>query len=192
MNFGKLRLGCYCAAGVLLVCLAACLGCGTSLATVEGTVTFDGKPVESGSIVFEPADGAGPSAGGQIQNGKYKLAGEAGVMPGKKVVRITAIRSTGRQVDAASLSRGTVEQLYLCLRFSLAEQLATTSPLPLLLDDILVNSDPGRGPRMARTIGQVAERQQVFMFTCHPWVVNMLTNEIPAHVIDLPSSRASA
>ena len=100
MNFGKLRLGCYCAAGVLLVCLAACLGCGTGLATVEGTVTFDGKPVESGSIVFEPADGAGPSAGGQIQNGKYKLAGEAGVMPGKKVVRITAIRSTGRQVDA--------------------------------------------------------------------------------------------
>ena len=85
-----------------------------------------------------------------------------------------------------------MEQLYLCLRFSLAEQLATTSPLPLLLDDILVNSDPGRGPRMARTIGQVAERQQVFMFTCHPWVVNMLTNEIPAHVIDLPSSRASA
>ena len=120
MNFRKLRLGCYCAAGLLLVCLAACLGCGTGLATVEGTVTFDGKPVESGSIVFEPADGAGPSAGGQIQNGKYQLAGEAGVMPGKKVVRITAIRSTGRQVDAACpgrrervgrLHRGKVDEL---------------------------------------------------------------------------------
>ncbi len=100
----------------------------------------------------------------------------------------------GRQIDAASLSRGTVEQLYLCLRFALAEQLSTTSPLPLLLDDILVNSDPGRGPRMARTIGHVAERQQVFMFTCHPWVVDMLTAEVPAHVIDLPGAtvRASA
>src|SRR5690606_4575269 len=105
---------------------------------------------------------------------------------------IFVVDTAGRQVDAASLSRGTVEQLYLCLRFALAEQLATTSPLPLLLDDILVNSDPGRGPRMARTIGQVAERQQVFMFTCHPWVVEMLTSEIPAHVIDLPSSNARA
>ncbi len=85
-----------------------------------------------------------------------------------------------------------MEQLYLSLRFALAEQLATTSPLPLLLDDILVNSDPGRGPRMSRAIGHVAERQQVFMFTCHPWVVEMLTNEVEAHVIDLPSSRASA
>lgn len=105
---------------------------------------------------------------------------------------IFVVDTAGHQVDAASLSRGTVEQLYLCLRFALAEQLATTSPLPLLLDDILVNSDPGRGPRMARTIGQVAERQQVFMFTCHPWVVEMLTNETSAHVIDLPSSAARA
>ncbi len=105
---------------------------------------------------------------------------------------VYVVDTASRQVDAASLSRGTVEQLYLCLRFALAEQLATTSPLPLLLDDILVNSDPGRGPRMARAIGHVAERQQVFMFTCHPWVVEMLTNEVPAHVIDLPSSRKSA
>ena len=104
---------------------------------------------------------------------------------------IYVVDNAGRQVDAASLSRGTVEQLYLCLRFALAEQLATTSPLPLLLDDILVNSDPGRGPRMAHTIGQVAERQQVFMFTCHPWVVEMLTAQTPAHVIDLPSSARS-
>lgn len=122
---------------------------------------------------------------GEITDGRYDRL----VVDGSTIF---VVDTAGRQVDAASLSRGTVEQLYLCLRFALAEQLATTSPLPLLLDDILVNSDPGRGPRMARTIGQVAERQQVFMFTCHPWVVEMLTNEIPAHVIDLPSSRASA
>ena len=122
---------------------------------------------------------------GEITDGRYDRL----VVDGSTIF---VVDTAGRQVDAASLSRGTVEQLYLCLRFALAEQLATTSPLPLLLDDILVNSDPGRGPRMARTIGQVAERQQVFMFTCHPWVVEMLTNEIPAQVIDLPSSRASA
>lgn len=121
----------------------------------------------------------------EITDGRYKGL----VVDGSTIVVVDTL---GRQVDAASLSRGTVEQLYLCLRFALAEQLASTSPLPLLLDDILVNSDPGRGPRMARTIGKVAERQQVFMFTCHPWVVDMLTDEVPAHVIDLPSSLARA
>ena len=101
---------------------------------------------------------------------------------------ILAIDDRDHHVDAASLSRGTVEQLYLSLRFALAEQLSTTSPLPLLLDDILVNSDPERAPRMARAIAEVAQRQQVFMFTCHPWVVDLLTDEVPAHFIELPHS----
>lgn len=67
---------------------------------VEGTVSYDGKPVEEGTISFAPADGQGPTAGGPIQNGKYHLAGESGVAPGKKIVRITAVRKTGRQVEA--------------------------------------------------------------------------------------------
>jgi hypothetical protein len=78
-----------------------CIGCGGSnLATVQGNVTFDGKPVEQGLIVFEPADGAGPVAGGTIQNGKYRLASEGGVVPGKMIVRISAVRATGRKVEA--------------------------------------------------------------------------------------------
>ena len=81
--------------------LAVCLGCGgNDLTTVEGTVTFDGQPVEAGSIVFEPADGAGPAAGGTIEQGKYRLAGDAGVVPGQKIVRISAVRNTGQQVEA--------------------------------------------------------------------------------------------
>jgi hypothetical protein len=81
------------------VWMAACIGCGKGGATVEGRVTFDGQPVEAGTIVFEPADGAGPSAGGAIENGRYRLAGDAGVTPGKKTVRITAMRKTGRQIE---------------------------------------------------------------------------------------------
>jgi hypothetical protein len=61
MNSGMYLLGCYWAAGLLAACLA-CAGCGTGRATVEGTVSLDGQPIESGSIVFEPADGAGPTA----------------------------------------------------------------------------------------------------------------------------------
>lgn len=48
-------------------------GCGGGRANVEGQVTFDGQPVEQGTIVFEPVDGKGAAAGGTIQNGKYRL-----------------------------------------------------------------------------------------------------------------------
>jgi uncharacterized protein YhaN len=101
---------------------------------------------------------------------------------------IGVIDGLGRQFDAAGLSRGTIEQLYLCLRFALAEHLAASSPLPLLLDDILVNSDPIRAPRLARAIGEVADRQQVFLFTCHQWVLDIMRAECDPHVIELPDS----
>lgn len=88
-------------AGIVAVLALASNGCGGSaLTTVEGLVTFDGKPVEDGAITFEPADGVGPAAGGTIKNGKYRLAGEGGVVPGAKIVRIIASRKTGRKVEA--------------------------------------------------------------------------------------------
>ena len=82
------------------ILLAACVGCGSGLVAVEGNVTFDGQPVEQGTIAFEPADGNGPTAGGQISGGKYSLSGDTGVSPGKKTVRITAVRKTGRRIAA--------------------------------------------------------------------------------------------
>lgn len=86
--------------GLLIGWTGAFLGCGNSqLATVEGTVTFDNQPVEQGSIIFEPADGVGPTAGGDIVNGRYRLAGEQGVAPGQKIVRIIGMRKTGQQVE---------------------------------------------------------------------------------------------
>lgn len=83
----------------LSMCLLGWQGCtrGRGLVTVEGTVTFDGQPIEKGSIVFEPADRKGPTAGGSIENGKYQLANS--VMPGKKIVRIIGVRKTGRQIE---------------------------------------------------------------------------------------------
>ena len=102
MNFGKHVLGRLCAMGLVVVLMAICVGCDTGsagLVAVEGNVTFDGQPVEEGSIAFEPADGVGPSGGGKIQNGKYTLGEEAGLAPGKKTVRIIATRKTGKQVS---------------------------------------------------------------------------------------------
>lgn len=86
---------------VFVTCgVLAAAGCGKKLITVEGNVTWEGKAVDSGSISFAPADGKGPTLGGGIKDGKYKLEGAGGVTPGKKTVSITAVRKTGKQVEA--------------------------------------------------------------------------------------------
>ncbi len=75
----------------------------------------------------------------------------------------------GTQVPLAGLSRGTAEQLYLALRFGLVEHFAAgAEPLPIVMDDILVNFDDERAARAARSIEELATRQQVMYFTCHP------------------------
>ena len=71
---------------------------------------------------------------------------------------VDAIDATGRRIDAAALSRGTAEQLYLCLRLGLVSEFAAAGAraLPLVLDDVLVNFDPGRAEALAHRLGAVA------------------------------------
>ena len=91
---------------IAAVLLLLASGCGKKPITVEGNVTWQGKPVESGSINFVPEDGKGAGLGGGIKDGNYRLTGEGGVMPGKKTVSIAAVRKTGRQVPALDQPAG--------------------------------------------------------------------------------------
>lgn len=72
--------------GAAVILLTA--GCGERTYKVSGTVTFDGKPVETGSIAFEAADGGAGVAASGIRNGKYELQSKAG----QKKVIISAFR----------------------------------------------------------------------------------------------------
>ena len=84
---------------------------------------------------------------------------------------VIAIRDSGERVDAADLSRGTAEQLYLCLRLGFAQSFAEQSvELPFVIDDILVNFDPRRASAVAGILARVARSHQVIAFTCHPHV----------------------
>lgn len=40
---------------------------------IHGTVTLDGKPLETGSINFYPVDGNTQTTGGVIKNGKFEV-----------------------------------------------------------------------------------------------------------------------
>jgi len=101
------------------------------------------------------------------------------------------VSSGGQRLDAGLLSRGTVEQLYLCLRLALAESYAERAvALPIVLDDVLVNFDPRRSAAMAGVIAEVAARHQVIAFTCHPHAADLLRQAAvsaasPARLVEL-------
>jgi hypothetical protein len=80
------------------------------------------------------------------------------------------------------LSRGTAEQLYLCLRLGLVAVFTLQSgPVPLVMDDVLVNFDPKRARAMARVLTAFSREQgvQVFLFTCHPGTRDLLQEAEP-------------
>lgn len=66
------------------------------------------------------------------------------------------------------LSQGAKEQLLLCLRIAVAQELATEEPQVLILDDVLVNTDPVRQDRVLDVLGAQAARLQILILTCHP------------------------
>jgi hypothetical protein len=72
-------------------------GCGPEPAglSVSGEVTFQGKPLDQGTITFSPEDGQGTFSGGQIQDGRYLVPAENGLAPGKYTVRIMSIAGGG-------------------------------------------------------------------------------------------------
>ena len=114
-----------------------------------------------------------------VTEGRYtRLLPSVGDEGGRDAIRV--LSSTGAEIDASSLSRGSVEQLYLCLRLGLAETFAERSEaLPLILDDVLVNFDPGRAVSVAKALAETAEHHQVLFMTCHPHLVELVRSVAP-------------
>jgi hypothetical protein len=57
----------------LLVAIAGCGNSNSGRSQVHGTVTVNGTPPASGAIAFTPVDGAAPTSGGSIVDGKYSV-----------------------------------------------------------------------------------------------------------------------
>ena len=103
---------------------------------------------------------------------------------------LTAIERTGMSKQPAELSRGTREQLYLSLRFGLIREFGErTERLPVVVDEVLVNFDPDRAQRAARAFAELAQTNQVLIFTCHPETVALFTDVAPeTQVIEIKPS----
>ena len=82
---------------LLVFGLVSAIGCGGSDGPkrydLSGTVTFDGKPIPAGSIIFQPnasAGNSGPQGAAEIRDGKYDTSANGkGMIGGPHIVRIT-------------------------------------------------------------------------------------------------------
>lgn len=84
--------------GLLAALACGCGGNADGRVSVSGSVSYNGEPVESGSITFVPTDSKKPRAAGEILNGKYTIPADKGPMPGPHKVEILANKKTGKQV----------------------------------------------------------------------------------------------
>ncbi len=111
-------------AGILMMC-----GCGdTRRQRFEGTVTFDGRPIEKGYIRLIPQQGTpGPTAGANIENGRFAIAAEDGPFAGTFRVEITAIRAGKRKAfDPETNQMTAVPQQYIPAKYNLQSELTAT------------------------------------------------------------------
>ncbi len=93
---------------------------------------------------------------------------------------LEVIDSKGSRKQAVQLSRGTAEQLYLALRFGYILNYGLRSePLPVIMDDILVNFDPERAENTIETIIELSKTHQVLFFTCHPETLGKFEARLP-------------
>ncbi len=108
---------------------------------------------------------------------------------------LKALRSDHTRLDASvsvdGLSDGTRDQLFLALRLAGIEQhLAEREPMPLIIDDVLINFDDRRAGATLRCIAELSKQTQVLLFTHHQHIVDLartsvlsqlVTHEFPGH-----------
>lgn len=81
----------------------------------------------------------------------------------------------GRSFLVEQLSRGTREQLFLCLRLALASSYAKRGiAMPLVFDDVFVNFDTRRSESAIEVLEEFAKSgHQIFVFTCHEHIADI-------------------
>jgi uncharacterized protein YhaN len=77
---------------------------------------------------------------------------------------LVVVDRDGGAREAEKLSRGTREQLYLCVRLGLCREFAVHSPvLPLIMDDVMVNFDTARAEKIGQLLVAASHEQQILL-----------------------------
>lgn len=106
----------------------------------------------------------------KISDGKYKkvkINDEEGIIVEKQ---------NGEYISAEKLSVGTIEQLYLSLRFGAIKELSEES-MPIILDEAFAYYDEERLKNILTYISKEYENNQIIIFTCTNREVEILEKE---------------
>jgi uncharacterized protein YhaN len=99
---------------------------------------------------------------GRITDGRYEL-----VRVNETDLSITVWSAErGDWVETKSLSRGTIDQLYLVARLGLVRQVTQDRRPPLVFDDPFVSFDDERAARAVQLLRELAAEHQVLYLTC--------------------------
>jgi uncharacterized protein YhaN len=84
------------------------------------------------------------------------------------------------------LSRGTLDQIFLCLRLGLLDHLdRDRERLPLVLDDVLVRTDGPRRTEIYPLLAEVSRVRQLFLLTCQEALADEAEGALKPRRIDL-------
>jgi uncharacterized protein YhaN len=100
----------------------------------------------------------------------------------------------GRQRDrirkrVPEMSTGTREQLFLALRIAAIERyVATSGPVPVVFDDVFIESDEPRSERIFGALGELALKTQVIVLTHHRHLIGVGRRALAEKLVvaDLP------
>jgi uncharacterized protein YhaN len=99
---------------------------------------------------------------------------------------LIAITADGSRRRVQELSDGTREQLFLALRLAAIERhVATAEAVPVLFDDVLLESDDERAQRILAALAELATQTQVLVLTHHRHLVEIARATIPKRRLDV-------
>ncbi len=105
---------------------------------------------------------------------------------------LLVVDEAGTRKEPHQLSTGTREQLYLAIRLAYISRYCQKSePLPIVMDDVLVNFDPHRLRQTIRVLAELAKQGslQIIFLTCHDHVVDAVKSVTPeSKIIHLASN----
>ncbi|TLQ03923.1 DNA repair protein [Pediococcus stilesii] len=103
----------------------------------------------------------------QITNGRYSK------IEFDKDDMINVTDKHGETFEIAELSKGTMEQLYISIRFAFMKSFSDTVQLPIIIDDAFVAFDDIRIKQIFDLLKSIADQNQVIYFTAKKEVYNL-------------------
>jgi uncharacterized protein YhaN len=99
---------------------------------------------------------------------------------------LMGVRNNNDAIPATAMSTGTRDQLFLALRLSaITHQLQANEPVPVILDDILIEFDDERAKATLKILGELSVKTQILFFTHHEHLVDLAKAVMPSSILKI-------